>query len=212
MKLVEWSMQGFEFGNCNCAVGCPCQFNALPTHGNCRAHTFVQIDQGKFGDVPLDGLRWGIFGQWPGPIHLGNGTFQVIVDERADAKQRAALEAVAQGRETDPGKLIWQVFSTTVTKTLPTLFKTIDLTIDLKARTAQVKVPDLIESSAASIKNSMTGADHRARVTLPTGFEFTEAEFVSGKAKTTSGPIELSFDNTHAHLAAIHWSTHGVVR
>ena len=212
MKLVEWSMQGVEFANCNCAVGCPCQFNALPTLGHCRAHTFVQIEKGRFGDVPLDGLRWGLFGQWPGPIHLGNGTFQSIIDERANPAQRAALEAISHGKETEPGKLIWQVFSTTVTKTLPTLFKSIDLTIDLKARTAQVKVAGLIESSAASIKNPMTGADHRARVTLPTGFEFTEAEFVSGKAKATSGPIELNFDDTHAHLAPIHWSTHGVVR
>ena len=212
MKLVEWSMQGVQFANCNCAVGCPCQFNALPTHGHCRAHTFVQIDKGRFGDVPLDGLRWGLFGQWPGPIHLGNGTFQVIVDECADASQRAAIEAVGQGRETEPGTLIWQVFSTTVTKTLPTLFKSIELTIDEKAGTAQVKVPGLIESSAGPIINPMTKTAHRARVTLPTGFEFTEAEFVSGKAKGSSGTIQLDFDNTHAHLAKIHWSTHGVVR
>jgi hypothetical protein len=46
---------------------------------------------------------------------------------------------------------------------------------------------------------------------LPTGFEFTEAAFVSGKSRT-EGPIELNFDGTHAHLASVHWSTHGVVR
>ena len=212
MKLVEWTMQGVEFSNCNCATGCPCQFNALPTHGDCRAHTFVQIEKGRFGDVPLDGLRWGIFGQWPGPIHLGNGTFQVIVDERADAKQRAAIEAVGLGRETEPGKLIWQVFSTTVTTTLPTLFKSIDLVIDVNAATAKLSVPGLIESSAAPISNPVTKAAQRARVSLPTGFEFTEAEFATGKAKASSGTIQLDFDNTHAHLAKIHWSTHGVVR
>jgi len=212
MKLVEWSMQGLEFGNCNCAVGCPCQFNALPTLGHCRAHTFVQIDKGRFGDVTLDGLRWGILGLWPGPIHLGNGTFQAIVDERADARQRAALEAVAHGKETEPGKLIWQVFSTTVTKVQPTLFKPIELTVDLKARTAKVKVAGVVDSSAASIKNPMTGNDHVARVTLPAGFEFTEAEFVTADCKAKSGDIDLQFDHTHAHLAQIHWSTHGVVR
>jgi len=212
MKLVEWSMQGFEFGNCNCATGCPCQFNALPTHGHCRAHTFVQIEKGRFGDVSLDGLRWGIFGQWPGPIHLGNGTFQAIVEERANPKQRAALEAIAHGRETEAGKLIWQVFSTTVTQTLPTLFKSIDLVIDVKTATARVSVPGLIESSAAPITNPVTKAPHRVHMTLPTGFEFTEAEFAAGRAKMVSGPIELTFDNTHAHLAKIHWSTHGVVR
>ena len=205
-------MQGVEFGNCNCATGCPCQFNALPTHGHCRAHTFIHVERGHFGGVKLDGLNWGIFGQWPGPIHLGNGLFQAIVDERADVKQRAALEAIAHGKETEPGKLIWQVFSTTVTKLLPTLYKPIELAIDLTSRTASLKVPGVIESSGEPIRNPVTGNEHRAKVTLPTGFEFTEAEFVRGKAKASSGPIDLQFDSTHAHLARIHWSTHGVVR
>ena len=205
-------MQGTEFGNCNCATGCPCQFNALPTHGHCRAHTFVHIERGRFGDVKLDGLNWGIFAQWPGPIHLGKGVFQAIVDERADAKQRAALETIAHGKETEPGSLIWQVFSTTVTQVLPTLYKPIELAIDLTTCTASLKVPGLIESTGEPIRNPVTGNAHRARVTLPTGFEFTEAEFVTGKAKAASGPIDLAFDGTHAHLARIHWSTHGVVR
>lgn len=38
-----------------------------------------------------------------------------------------------------------------------------------------------------------------------------ESEVVSGKTKA-SGPIELDLDGSHAHLARIHWSTHGVVR
>ena len=59
-KYVEWEMQGLEYVNCNCAWGCPCQFNGLPTHGNCRAAGFVQIDQGRFGEVPLD---WSALGR-----------------------------------------------------------------------------------------------------------------------------------------------------
>ena len=98
------------------------------------------------------------------------------------------------------------------TTTLPTLFKTIHLTIDLKSGTAQVNVPGVLESSAAPISNPVTKAPHRARVTLPTGFEFTEAEFVKDNARASSGPIELNFDATHAHIAKIHWGTHGVVR
>lgn len=212
MKLVDWSMQGLEFGNCNCSWGCSCQFNGPPTLGHCRAHTFVQIEKGRFGDVPLDGLRWGIMAAWPAAIHLGNGTFQSIVDERANPAQRAALEAVSQGKETEPGKLIWQVFSATVTKRLPTLFKPINLSIDLKTCTASLTVPGVLESTAAPISNPVTKADHRVRVTLPTGFEFTEAEFGSGHARSSPGAIELSHDGTHAHIARIHWSTHGVVR
>jgi hypothetical protein len=211
MKLVEWSMEGLEFANCNCAYGCPCQFNALPTQGNCRAFTFMQIEKGEYGGVSLNGLRWGILASWPGPIHLGNGTFQSVVDERANAEQRAALEAVSHGKDTEPGKLIWQVFSTTVTTVLPTLFKPIELTVDMAARTAKVKIPGVLDGVGEPIKSPMTGAEHKARLTLPTGFEFTTAEFISGTAKT-EGPIELNFDGTHAHVAAFHWSTHGVVR
>jgi hypothetical protein len=211
MNLVEWSMQGLEFANCSCAWGCSCQFNGPPSSGHCHAYCFVQIDKGRFGDVILDGLKWGILGAWPAAIHLGNGIFQSVVDERADAKQRAALEAVSHGRETEPGSLIWQVFSTTVTKLLPTLVKPITLAIDMKSRTASVDVPGVVEGSAESIRNPITGADHQVRVTLPTGFEFTESEVVNGKGRST-GTIKMDLNGTHAHLAQIHWSTHGVIR
>jgi hypothetical protein len=211
MAFVEWTMKGIEYANCNCNVGCPCQFNALPTHGNCRALTFVQIDTGKFADVTLDGLRWGIMGSWPGPIHQGNGTFQTIIEERASGAQRAALEAISQGREIDAGTLIWQVFSTTVSRVLPTLFRPIDLSIDLDKGTAAVHIPGLIDGASRPIANPVTGARHRAVVRLPTGFEFTEAEFTRGSVRS-EGPIDLQFVDTHAHLAKIHWSTHGVVR
>jgi hypothetical protein len=211
MALIEWTMQGSELANCNCDWGCPCQFSRLPTHGNCKALTFVQIDRGRFGDVPLDGLRWGIVAAWPGPIHKGQGTLGVIVDERASAEQRAAIEAVAHGKETEPGAVVWSVFASTVTTFLPTVAKPIDLSIDIENRRASLRVPGIIDGTVGPIVNPVTGKPGRARVTLPAGFEFTEAEFASGTAKV-EGAIPLDFTDTHAHLARIHWSTHGVVR
>ena len=211
MAFTEWQIEGTEFTNCSCDCGCPCQFNSLPTHGHCRAHSFVRIERGRYGGLPLDGLAWGMFAMWPGPIHLGDGTFQVIVDERADARQRAALEAIGQGRDTEPGSLIWQVFSTTITTLLPTIAAAIDLEIDVAERTALLGIPGLGVSTAAPIQNRKTGANQRVRVTLPAGFEFTEAEFAAGWTRV-GGPIPLDFASTHAHLARIHWSTHGVVR
>jgi hypothetical protein len=211
MNFTEWSMQGLEFTNCNCSWGCPCQFNGLPTHGDCRAFCFVQIDRGGFGDVPLDGLRWGVVAAWPSAIHLGNGTLQSIIDERADPRQREAIETVSHGRETDPGSLIWQVFSTTITNFLPTLFKPVELEIDYGARTARVSVPGVAEGSAETIRNPVTGEPHPVRVTMPTGFEFTDSEVLSGTSKAT-GAVDFDLDGSHAHIARIHWSTHGVVR
>ncbi len=210
MAYVDWRMKGIQISNCNCDTGCPCQFNSRPTHGHCHAYVFFQIAEGQFGKVRLDGLRWGGLFRWPGPIHLGDGTAMAVVDERADAEQRAALEAIAQGRETEPGSLVTQVFSTTITTGLPTQFKAIELSIDEKAGTARVRVPGLLEGWAEPIKNPVTGEPHRARVLLPTGFEYREAEYVAGTAKAT-GPIALDFSGTHAHIAQADWSTRGIV-
>jgi hypothetical protein len=211
MAFTEWTMQGVEFVNCNCAWGCPCQFNSLPTYGDCRALVFGQNEQGRYANVPLDGLRWGALLAWPKAIHLGNGTIQAIVDERADTHQRAALEAIIQGRDTDPGTLIWQVFATTMTTVLPTLFKPIELALDVEKRTASVRVPGLIEGRGEPIRNPVTGKEHRARINLPAGFEYSQSEVASGTSRAT-GAIALDLQGTHAHLTRFHWSTHGVVR
>ena len=211
MAFTEWELEGVEAVNCNCLCGCPCQFNQLPTHGNCCAYTFVHVERGRFANVPLDGLSFGFLVAWPGPIHQGNGTFQVVVDERADERQRAALETIAQGRETDPGSLVLHVFSTTVTNLLPTLYAPIDFECDVAARTARLHIPDVVDGTISPIRNPVTGAAHSVRITLPKGFEYTTAEVAAGRA-TSHGAVTLDFADTHAHLAPVHWSTHGVVR
>ena len=66
--MIQWEIRGREFGNCNCDYSCPCQFNALPTHGHCRGLGVYDIEQGFHGPTRLDGLRAaGIF-RWPGPF------------------------------------------------------------------------------------------------------------------------------------------------
>jgi len=54
MSVVDWYVAGVEFGNCNCVYGCPCQFEALPSEGNCRGFEVLRIDKGHLGDVRLD--------------------------------------------------------------------------------------------------------------------------------------------------------------
>ena len=80
--MTPWEIRTIEFANCNCAYGCPCQFNAYPTHGNCEA-VYAIITEGHYGDVKLDGLRFGGVFEWPKAIHEGNGKAQPFVDERA---------------------------------------------------------------------------------------------------------------------------------
>ena len=57
MTGTNWVIKGREFINCNCAYGCPCQFNALPTHGDCKAVCGFDIAEGYHSSTRIDGLR-----------------------------------------------------------------------------------------------------------------------------------------------------------
>jgi len=210
MATIEWNINGKEYANCNCAYGCPCQFNALPTHGNCEAAIGYQIDTGRFGDVKLDGLRAVALCKWPGPVHHGNGTMQLVIDERADAKQRDALVKIMSGQETKEMATMWWVYSAMCTTKLEPLFKPIELKVDIEARRGQLVVPGMVESSGEPIRNPVTGAEHHARIDLPHGFEYRLAEIGSGRTKA-SGRIELDLKDSYAQFAEIHLSDKGVV-
>jgi hypothetical protein len=211
MALVDWKIKGPQLATCNCAWGCPCQFNALPTHGNCHAYVSMRIDQGHFGKTKLDGLKWTILAAWPGPIHLGNGKWQTIVDERADKDQRAAIESIASGEETAEGATIFQVFRATITERLPTLYKPIEFEWDMERRMGRVNIPGVGTARGEPIRNPVTGAEHRAKVVLPNGFEYSEAEYASSTTNAT-GAIPLDIKGGHAHFAMLHMGTNGVVR
>lgn len=210
MATVEWKIKGREFGNCNCAYGCPCQFNALPTYGDCRAVNSFEIETGYFGDVKLDGLRAVCLYAWPGAVHEGNGTMQVIVDKRAEPKQRDALLQILTGKETDDMATMWWVYSAMSPNQLEPMFETIDLEVDVDARRAKLVVAGVVESVGVPIKNPVTGNDHRVRIDMPAGFEYRLAEIGSGRT-TASGQIKLDLKDTYGQFARIHLSGKGIV-
>jgi hypothetical protein len=91
------------------------------------------------------------------------------------------------------------------------LFEPIDIDIDVEARRARVKVGTLIDMAAEPIRNPVTGAEHRARIELPDGFEYTVAEMGSGSSRV-GGPVPMQLDATYAQLAHLHLNQSGVVR
>lgn len=210
MTDINWSIEGREFVHCNCAYGCPCQFNALPTHGNCHAVAMMQIKKGHHGDTELDGLRFGMIASWPGPIHEGGGQVVPIIDERATPEQREALLRISSGEDTEPGATLFQVFSTTFETVHDPVFAAIDFEIDVDGRTARLTVPGWIEGRGEPIVNPMTGEQHRARINLPTGFEYDVCEVGRGWSET-QGPVKLSLSDSHVQFATVHMTESGVV-
>ena len=111
-----------EFGNCNCSWGCPCQFGAPTTHGHCEALVAGHIEEGTFNETKLDGLDWALLVQWPGEIAQGNGTEQVIIDERGDPEQRESLRKILHGESTTPGATHFFIYNSTMSTVLDTLY------------------------------------------------------------------------------------------
>src|SRR5258708_27834639 len=121
MARVDWRLKGEWIKNCNCAFGCPCDFNARPTNGYCKGLVGMHITEGYFGDVRLDGLNFCATVDFPGPLHEGNGTLQVIIEERATPAQSEAVFGILSGQNSAEGT-IFNIFSLITSKMLDPIF------------------------------------------------------------------------------------------
>lgn len=207
----QWTLRGVEYTSCNCDYGCPCQFSAPTTNGFCEAVGGGRIDEGHFNDISLNGLKWVMMLQWPGEIAAGNGKQQVVIDESADDQQREALRKILHGESTRPGATVFFVYNSTMSEVLETLYAPIELDIDVEARKAHFKVPGVVESTGTPIIDPISGGEHRARIELPNGFEYTVAEMGSGTTKAT-GAIRLDLSGTYGQFNIVHMNQDGVIR
>lgn len=211
MAGVEWKIKGPSYGNCNCDWGCPCQFNKLPTYGNCEGMGAMRIDEGHYGDVDLSDLCWIGTYSWPGAVHEGNGTCQFIIDERANEDQRAALTEILHGRAAEPGSSFLEIFASTMTTILDTLFLPIEFECDIENCKARVIVPGTIDATGTPMIDPFDGKDHRVQLHIPNGMEFTMAECGSGTTKATAG-VKLDLKDTWGQFAVYHITHNGVVK
>jgi hypothetical protein len=170
----------------------------------------MQIDSGHHDSTQLDGLKVAAIFKWPGPIHEGKGEAAVVIDERASEEQRGALLRILSGQDTEPGATIFNVFASTLEKLHPPIFSKIDFEVDIDGRRARLVVPGLIEARGEPILNPVTGAEHRVRIDMVGGFEYTLAEAGRGWSKT-SQPIAYELSDSYGQFARLHLSQSGIV-
>jgi hypothetical protein len=202
---VEWRLAGEEMSNCNCAWGCPCQFNAPPTKGQCEAIISVSVHEGHYGDTPMAGVRFSRVLWWPGAVHQGGGTRQLIIDESASADQWQAIERLESDLDSHP---FFGIYGSMAPTRLETISAPIEFDLDREGRQARLIIGKLAEVRVEPIRNPVTGLEHRARINLPNGFEYNLAEIgntVSAVIDLAS-PLDLKLENSYAQLAPIDWS------
>jgi hypothetical protein len=98
--MAGWHIDGQYMETCNCDFLCPCitsNLAATPTEGDCKAAVALRIDKGEKDGVSLDGLSFIVMIHSPGDMTVG-----VIVDERADDAQTAAIVDIASGAAGGP--------------------------------------------------------------------------------------------------------------
>lgn len=87
-ETTSWRLTGDLSEACSCSVPCPCNFGESPgPHAFCWALYSLDIHQGHYGDLRLDGLH---LAGAAGPKGI-----VIYVDARADAEQATALRKIA---------------------------------------------------------------------------------------------------------------------
>src|SRR5215471_16511928 len=69
------------------------------------------------------------------------GVMQIVIDERADARQRNALTQILSGQETEDMATLWWVFSAMCPTKHDPLFHPIHFDVDVDARRALLEIP-----------------------------------------------------------------------
>ena len=209
--MIDCYVEGLQFGSCSCAYGCPCQFEALPTHGYCEGYEAVRVDKGHFGDIDLSGTLIAAIYSWPGPIFEGKGRFQAIIGEGATDEQRDALTRILHGEETVEAATLWWVLHDMSDTVFETLFNPIEFEADMETRIGRVVIPGVVTGTAEPIRSPVDGAEHRVRIDIPDGIEFEFAEMASG---TTLATGDISFDqkDSFSQFSHLRHSNNGVYR
>jgi hypothetical protein len=176
MTKTRWSIHAYYLDACNCDWGCPCQFNAKPTHGNCDGLSGIHIINGNYGNNDI--------GSWPGPLREGHGKMAYYIDYRVDDRQFDALSKIITGKAGDNGP--FELYASITEKyEVPRRARirfqekgirshmTIDsgggVGIDDDNNKGDITIDAWIEP----IRNPVTGKAHRAIIELPQGVEAT---------------------------------------
>lgn len=195
VTAVTWHLRGTVLVACNCDYGCPCNFNARPTTGDCEGGWVWHIEDGQHGDTRLDGLDVSLMCDWPGAIHEGNGAVLILIDERANEAQREALLSLLSGKAGGP----WAILGTTFTEFHGPRFVRFSVTLD-GARTS-AHAGEVLELEMEPIRNPKTGAEVHPGAVLPEGFIFKEGSFASSKSFRVRDGINLEHTGKYTAFA-----------
>jgi hypothetical protein len=183
--MSHWKLSGTVLIACNCDWGCPCNFNAPPTHGHCQGGWNWLVEEGEYGDVRLDGLAISVYATWPGAIHEGNGRAVAFIDDRTTDAQRAALARVVRGELGGP----WGIFINTyaLAGPHPAAYR-----VELAEHRSRLQIGDTVHLELEPIRNPVSGAEAHPEVVLPEGLVVKRASLATSSIFRVDQEIRYS--------------------
>ena len=86
----DWSIEAEIAESCSCNPACPCLFGSEPTMDKCEGSRLIEIKQGHFGGVRLDGIAVVV------AFRMGAWTQYYISDEATEAQAEAAEQLISR--------------------------------------------------------------------------------------------------------------------
>jgi hypothetical protein len=170
-EVSSWRLIGDWFDVCRCRVPCGCTFAQPPDEGVCDGILAWHIREGNYGDVTLDGLNVVMVGSFEGNLWTGeakNGAAGFFLDERADERQREALQMLFSGQAGG-----WPAtFATLVESEIRGLeFVPIDFEIADDLAHWSVEIPGKVRGSAEALAGPTSPKGARVEVRNAPGAE-----------------------------------------
>ncbi|MDT0394191.1 DUF1326 domain-containing protein [Streptomyces edwardsiae] len=190
---TRWRLAGDWFDVCKCAIPCPCTFAQPPTYGDCEGVLVWHVREGGFGDVRLDGLNVLMLGSFVGNPWTGTHSdpyAAIFLDERADDRQRAALETIFGGEAGGWPAQFGEMFH-------PEMrgmdFAPVHVEIDEDLATWRAEVPGRVTAAAEALTGPTTPDGARVQVHNAPGAEVGPGQVATWGRATTDRADAFGF-------------------
>lgn len=201
-SATPWQLKGKGFEFCNCQPGCTCNFSGFPTSadGSCKAAVATRITAGRCGNVDLSGIDAVALLDWPKAIHDGNGKAVFVVPPAVSDAQLGALAQIFTGQL---GGMPWAILGTTY-QVAGVVRAPVTLTDN--GIHSGFSIPGVGRAQGTSLKNPVTGAEHRVAIDLDQGFIWKRGDCGQGSFEVAAEGIDMKFDDSNWIRYDFEWS------
>jgi hypothetical protein len=170
MIVPQWKVSGDWFDVCKCNIPCPCTFAQAPSDGECQGVLAYHLNSGHYGETPLDELNVIMVGGFKGNIWAGeakDAAAAFFFDERANEKQREALQMIFMGKA---GGFAAE-FAKVIGDILGIEFVPINLEVARDLAYWSAEIPGKVVARAEALTGPMTPPGKRVQTLNPPGSE-----------------------------------------